>query len=135
MEQRHLTEWQNFYSDGSAFHNRMRSGALSGSLSPEVLHGLASLANEKLLMSLLMYNGIHPEGHTFFNLICSAEQFCKINNDLKKSLMKMDEIVPLCSLDPAPYKPVTGSDVEMFVATTEKVHAIVDAAIKKNQGI
>jgi len=40
----------------------------------------------------------------------------------KPILMKMDEIVPLCSLDPAPYKPVTGSDVEMFVHTTEKVH-------------
>jgi hypothetical protein len=135
MVQNHLTDWQNFYSDGAAFHNRMRSGAQSGRLSPDVLHGLASLANEKLLMSLLMFHGIHPEGHTFFNLVSSAEQFCHIGKDLKKALMRMDEIVPLCTLDPAPYLPIDGSDVEMFVVTTEKVHEIVNAAIKQQQEI
>jgi hypothetical protein len=126
---REPSSWELFYKEGLEYGERVKSGARSGKLSPAVLHGVAAMANEKMLMALLLYHGRHPEGHTFYDLIRAVSKISAISPALKESLVKIDDLLPLCTFDPAPYKDITPDDVKEFVTATVLTRQYVDDAL------
>lgn len=121
--------WETFYKEGLAYGNRVLSSGRSGKLNPDVIHGLAAMANEKMLMALLLYNGVHPEGHTFYDLISSVSKISPFNDDLKKDLLKIDDILPLCSMNPAPNVVIKQEDVDVIIRTVSLTRDYVDNAL------
>jgi hypothetical protein len=118
--------WETFYKEGIAYHARMVQGAGRGSLSAEVIHGLASLAIEKFLMALIVHNGSMPEGHTFPDLLRSSKSYAVFDPDIEDALILMDEIQPLCTMEPVPVKPVRRSDIGTFINASENIKRVVD---------
>jgi len=125
-----LQHWELFYNDGIAYGKRAISGSLAETYSPEVLHGLASMAAEKLFMSIIMYHGKMPMGHTFFDLITAASEYFTIEASLKTILLEMDQIVPLCSLDPAKSWRVDPARVPSFISAVKMTRDAVDSAFQ-----
>jgi HEPN domain-containing protein len=126
---RESSSWELFYKEGLAYGERVKSGARSGKLSPSVLHGVAAMANEKMLMALLLYHRKHPEGHTFDDLIRAVSKISDISPSLKESLIRIDDLLPLCTFDPAPQKDITPEDVKEFVTATALTRQYVDDAL------
>jgi hypothetical protein len=123
------SSWKEFYTEGIAYGERVKNGARSGKLSASVLHGVAAMANEKMLMALLLYHRKHPEGHTFEDLIRAVSKISAVNPALKDSLLKIDAMLPLCTFDPAPYADISKDDVNEFVTATALTRQYVDDAL------
>jgi hypothetical protein len=126
--------WEGFYKDGIGYGDRVIGAGRAGKLNPDVVHGLAAMANEKMLMALLLYNGVHPEGHTFFDLIRAVAKICPFDESLKKSLLLIDHLLPLCSLDPAPPVVLNDADLEMVINSVARTRDYVDNALGDHTG-
>jgi HEPN domain-containing protein len=121
--------WEIFYKEGLGYGNRVLSSGRDGKLSPEVIHGLAAMANEKMLMSLLLYHGVHPEGHTFYDLTRAVSKISGFDNALKESLIRLDSILPLCPMEPAKHVELNKDDVNQIIRSVELTREYVDNAL------
>jgi hypothetical protein len=121
--------WENFYQEGSEYHARMVRGAERGSLSAGVIYGLASFAIEKFLMALITHNGSMPEGHAFPDLLRSSQPYAHFDPDLVDAIIRMDEIQPLCAMEPSPMIPVQHSNIGLFVDASENIKRIVEGLL------
>jgi hypothetical protein len=126
-------DWKPFYDDGAAYCNRAVAGARTGGYTPEVIHGLVSMGAEKLLMALLVSRGKLPEGHTFTELVSAVSGICEIDSALRKTLIGIDEMIPLCSLDPARSWKVPPSLIPDLTRAAIQVRAVVDKALAENR--
>ncbi len=120
--------WDSFYKEGIAYCDRAMVGDKNG-YTAELLHGIVSMAAEKLLMALLLYHNRMPEGHTFIDLVSAAAGICDIDESLKSDLFLIDEMIPLCSLDPARSWKIDPSLKPRIMTTLKKTRNAVDNAL------
>ena len=92
--------WKVFYDEGIAYYDRAVIGNANG-YTPELMHGIVSMAAEKLLMALIVRRNRLPEGHTFTELLDALPDSLDPDGALRSDLALLDDMIPLCSLDPA----------------------------------
>jgi hypothetical protein len=85
---------------------------------------------EKLLMALLVSRGKLPEGHTFTELVGAVSGICEIDITLRDTLIGIDDMIPLCSLDPARSWKVSPLMIPDLTRAAIQIRAVADKALE-----
>jgi len=126
--------WKVFYDEGIAYYGRAVIGNANG-YTPELLHGIVSMAAEKLLMALIVRQNRLPEGHTFTELLDALPDSFDTDGTLRSDLSLLDDMIPLCSLDPAQSWKIPAHLALKIIPIAEKTRAAVDNAINTMSGL
>ena len=120
--------WKIFYDEGIAYYDRASIGNAKG-YTPELLHGIVSMAAEKLLMALIMRQNRLPEGHTFTELLDALPGSFDSDGTLRSDLALLDDMIPLCSLDPAQSWKIPAHLATRIMQIAERTRDSVDDAM------
>ena len=125
--------WKSFYDEGIAYYERAVLGEARG-YTPELLHGIVSMSAEKLLMALIVRRNRLPEGHTFTELLNALPGSLDPDGTLRSDLALLDDMIPLCSLDPAQSWKIPEHLAPKIMRIAEKTRVSVDNAMNEMSG-
>jgi len=117
-----LADWNTFYSEGKSYHKTAQGSVLRPEVfTPGIIQNLAAMSIEKYFMAIFMYRGILPRNHTMADLLWEAKKLFPVDPELEKTLLYMDSLQAICSLDAFKITEPAKSDVPDFIRAIEIV--------------
>jgi len=108
--------WVEFYHEGLAF-SRTARGALSRPrvFTPEILQNIVAMAIEKYFMAICLKRGQLPDNHTMMDLLDAMKGKIVIPEETQKTLLYMDELQQICSVELFHIEKPNPEDVSRFM--------------------
>ena len=128
-----LSDWEEFYRDGKSFHKRTRMSINQSQIfTPTLIQNLAAMSIEKYFMAIFMSRGFLPRNHTMFDLVEEIKQIVPIAPGLEETLLYMDSLQQICSIDNIKITLPKKEDVPQFLAAVDQVEFLADTLCKSS---
>jgi hypothetical protein len=126
-----LSDWEEFYRDGKSFHKRTRISVDQPQIyTPVLIQNLAAMSIEKYFMAIFMSRGFLPRNHTMFDLLEEIKQIVPISPTLEETLLYMDSLQQICSIDNIKITLPQEDDVPRFLEAVDEVEFLADTLCK-----
>jgi hypothetical protein len=126
-----LSDWDEFYRDGKSFHKRTRISVDQPQIyTPVLIQNLAAMSIEKYFMAIFMSRGFLPRNHTMFDLLEEIKQIVPISPTLEETLLYMDSLQQICSIDNIKITLPKEDDVPRFIEAVDEVEFLADTLCK-----
>lgn len=123
-------DWAVFFDEGRAYHRTaQRSVRRPTVFTPAIIQGVAAMSIEKYFMALFLRRGSLPRNHTLRDLVEETRDFARIDPSLEETLLFMDSLQRICSLDHFEVVEPSVADVPRFIDAVDRVAAFVEAEI------
>jgi hypothetical protein len=117
-----LADWEAFFNEGLSYHKTaQRSVRRPEIFTPEIIQNIVAMGIEKYFMAIFMHRGSLPRNHTMTDLFSEANSFLQIPEDLSKTLLYMDSLQRICSIDDFSIEKPKTTDVPRFLSALEGV--------------
>jgi len=118
--------WEVWLSNGESYEKAVCGRAGKASIfTPAIQYNLIALALEGYVMAIVSYHGSLPENHTFTDLIDAWERVAPLDQSIKSTILKYEDMQSICSLDNYQRHEPTQSDVMELRAAVAKIGMIV----------
>jgi hypothetical protein len=120
-------EWKEFYNDARAYHKTAIGSLKRPNLfTPELIQNIAAMGIEKYFMAIFMQKNTLPRNHTMRDLLEESGSFLELPDKLKTTLLYMDSLQSLCSLDNFKITKPSREDAALFIEAIDKVAQLAE---------
>jgi hypothetical protein len=122
-----MADWKAFLLEGQGYHRTAQGSVRRPEVfTPAIIHNLAGMSIEKYFMAMFMHRGIMPRNHTMRDLLEEAKPLFEIDDVLEKTLLYMDSLQEICSLEAYSITPPKPEDVPDFLAAVQSVARLAE---------
>ena len=127
-------EWDFYYKEGLGFYkSATNSYAGKGkAFNNELLFNIISMAMERMLVSLLLYNKKMPLSEMVSGLIRELKDVVEWPEEFRSEVRWLNKFVHLCSLDPTPMKVPDDEEMKKVMKIAKEVKERVAAEFPKD---
>jgi hypothetical protein len=127
MTHKALSDWKTFYQEGLDFHKTVL-GSLNRPdiFSPSLVQNVAAMCIEKYFMAIFMSHGALPKNHTMADFLEEAGNLFPIDPELQETLLYMDSLQQICSVEKFKITAPKATDVPRFVSAVNQVASLAD---------
>jgi hypothetical protein len=122
-----IDDWDKMYASGRGYkktaHNAQNRPAV---FTPAIVRNICAMGIESYFMAVFMHRGLLPHNHTMSDLLDDAEKLFPIDPVLKKTMLKIDDQMQLCSLENFKLTDPIPGDIPTFLKALDDVAAIAD---------
>lgn len=122
-----MADWNTFYTEGKGYHRTAQGSVRRPEVfTPGIIQNLAAMGIEKYFMAIFMHRGMLPRNHTMTDLIAEAKEHFTIDSTLEQTLLYMDSLQRICSMDDISITEPAPSDVPRFLSALDTVAALAE---------
>ncbi|MDR1959149.1 MAG: hypothetical protein LBQ54_08930 [Planctomycetaceae bacterium] len=123
--------WRSFLTEGRAFHKTLQGSLKRPEVfNPLIVQNIAAMAIEKYFMAIFMHRGLMPMNHTMTDFLTEAKLFLTLPPQLEETLLYMDVLQQICSLDHFQITPPTDRDIPRFLEAADLVAELAHMELK-----
>ncbi|MCK9169913.1 MAG: hypothetical protein M0P01_05815 [Treponema sp.] len=123
--QKPVEDWDKMYASGNGYrktaHNAQKRPTV---FTPSIVRNICAMGIESYFMAVFMHRGLLPRNHTMRDLLDDAEKFITIDPVLRKTMLKIDDQMQLCSLDNIKLTDPSPDDIPLFIKALDDVAAV-----------
>ena len=122
-----MESWQSYWEQGGSYYRTACGGyKRPEKFNPDALFNLAAMSIEKMSMAMLLKDSVMPEGHTFLDLAESLDRVAPLPDDLKNSLIRLDDFqAGFCSLVPESSPSIDLDDIPPMLRVCDRLRSYV----------
>ncbi|MDR1491784.1 MAG: hypothetical protein LBT05_03560 [Planctomycetaceae bacterium] len=125
-----MSDYQVFFDEGRAFHKAARGSIRRPEVfTPEIVQNIAAMAIEKYFMAIFLKRGRLPLNHTASDFLMEAKLFLPVSEELENTLLYMDQLQQLCSMETFKITPPDKNDVFRFLKAADETAAMAEREI------
>jgi hypothetical protein len=111
-----VEDWEKMYLSGKGYRKTVKNAQNRKDVfTPSIIRNICALGIESYFMAVFMHRGILPHNHTMQDLLDDAEKLFPVDPALKKTMLKIDDQMQLCSLDNFKLTDASADDVAAFI--------------------
>jgi len=127
MTHKELPDWEKFYQEGLGFHTTVLGSLKRPDIfSPSLVQNVAAMSIEKYFMAIFMSHGTLPKNHTMADFLEEAENLFPIDPELQETLLYMDSLQQICSVEKFKITAPKAADVPRFVSAVNQVASLAE---------
>jgi len=131
-----MVDWEAFLAEGKSYHRTAQGSVRRPEVfTPGIIQNLVAMGIEKYIMALFMKRGMLPRNHTMTDLLEESRGILELEERTKETLLYMDSLQRICSMDDFSIQEPTQEDISRFLAALDDVADMVDREIRKNPPI
>lgn len=120
-------EWKGFYDDACAYHKTAIGSLKRPNLfTPELIQNITAIGIEKYFMAIFTQKGTLPHNHTMRDFLEESDGFLELPDKLKTTLLYMDSLQSLCSLDNFKITKPSREDAVLFIEAIDGVAQLAE---------
>lgn len=129
-----LVDWKAFLEEGRSYHRTAQGSVRRPEVfTPEIVQNLAAMGIEKYFMALFMHRGILPRNHTMSDLLAEAAGFFPIEQELEQTLLYMDSLQRICSMDDFEIRSPRKEDIHRFLSALDSMARLAEGEIAPSE--
>jgi hypothetical protein len=123
-------DWRRFLEEGRAYHKTVRGSVRRPEVfTPELVQNIAAMGIEKYFMAIFLHRGLLPRNHTMRDFTEESKAFLDLPRDLEESLLYMDSLQSICSIDDIRIEKPKPDDVRRFIDAIDAVAGLAEQEI------
>ncbi len=125
-----MVDWEAFYNEGRSYHRTAQGSVRRPEVfTPGIIQNLVAMGIEKYIMALFMKRGMLPRNHTMTDLLEESDGMLPLGANTKETLLYMDGLQRICSMDDFSIQEPTKEDVTRFLAAIDAVASAVETEL------
>lgn len=101
--------------------------------SPSIRYNLLGMAFEKFVMAILIDHGTLPDNHTFSDLLDGLEKVVPIEQDMKKTILRLESAQQICSFTDCFQRELDEQDLVIMKNVMEKVKGLAEVNLTRHE--
>lgn len=122
-----LVDWKTFLEEGRSYHRTAQGSVRRPEVfTSEIVQNLAAMGIEKYFMALFMHRGMLPRNHTMGDLLSEAEGIFAIEPEVAETLLYMDSLQRICSMDDFEISSPRREDIPRFLSALDAMARLAE---------
>lgn len=112
------------YEHACGYHHRARL-LVNQTRSPSLVFNIGAIAVECYLIALCALHGDMPLNHNYRSLLHSIEEHIAVNDNLRQSILSLDAVFGICSVDEYHHGTPNDDDKLRILALCDELDALI----------